>query len=280
MHPGGRGPGLALGRGAGLRWRTMHAHRRLLLSLPLAMALPVAHAQADPTLTIAAASDLRFALDELVQRFRTARAGAQVDVVYGSSGKLSTQVRNGAPFDIFFSADRVYAEALQAAGLAAGPPQMYAIGRLVAWSADATLGRLTLDELVRHPAVKRFAIANPEHAPYGQRALEVLRRRGLYDAVRHKLVLGDNVSQAAQFVQTGAAQAGIVAYSLVLSPGLAEQGAWTLLPDAWHSPLEQAFVVTKRAAASPLAAAFVQHLALPASQALLQRHGFSVAARP
>ena len=107
-----------------------------------------------------------------------------------------------------------------------------------------------------------------------------LNPRGLYDTVAPKLVLGDNINQAAQFVQTGAAQAGIVAHSLVLSPGLAEQGAWTLLPAAWHTPLEQAFVVTKRAAASPLAAAFVQHLALPASQALLQRHGFSVAARP
>ena len=261
----------------------MHIPRRFVLCLPLlpALALLPAQARAQPaTLTIAAASDMRFALDELLQSFRAARPGVQVDVVYGASGKLSTQVRNGAPFDIFFSADRAFAQALHADGFTAGAPRLYAIGRLVAWSADATLGRLSLDELVRHPAVKRFAIANPEHAPYGQRAVEALRTRGLYDAVERKLVLGDNVSQAAQFVQTGAAQAGIVAHSLVLAPGLAGQGAWTLLPAAWHTPLEQAFVVTKRAATSALAADFVRHLELPASQALLQRHGFAVASRP
>ena len=244
------------------------------LALPLARA----HAQAATALTIAAASDLRFALDEVLHGFRATRPGVQVDVVYGSSGKLSTQLRNGAPFDIFFSADRAYAQELQDRGFTAGAPRLYAIGRLVAWSADAALGRLSLDALVRHPAVKRFAIANPEHAPYGQRALEALRHRGLFEAVQAKLVLGDNISQAAQFVQTGAAQAGIVAYSLVLSPGLAGQGAWTLLPAAWHTPLEQAFVVTKHAATSALAADFVQHMALPASQALLQRYGFAVPA--
>ena len=265
----------------------MQRQRRFVFCLPFALGLTSAlkAARAQPAakttvLTIAAASDLRFALDELLQTFRAARPGVQVDVVYGSSGKLSTQVRNGAPFDIFFSADRAYAQELEAAGFTAGAPRLYAIGRLVAWSADATLGRLSLDDLVRHPGVKRFAIANPEHAPYGQRAVEALRTRGLYEAVAPKLVLGDNINQAAQFVQTGAAQAGIVAYSLVLSKSLAGQGAWTLLPQAWHTPLEQAFVVTKRAATLPLAADFVRHLDLPASQALLQRYGFGVAARP
>ena len=202
----------------------MPVHRRSLLGLPFALALASAHAQ-PATLTIAAASDLRFALDELLQSFRATRPGVRVDVVYGSSGKLSTQVRNGAPFDIFFSADRAYAQELEVAGFTAGAPRLYATGRLVAWSADAVLGRLSLDDLVRHPSVKRFAIANPDHAPYGQRAVEVLRNRGLYDAVAPRLVLGDNINQAAQFVQTGAAQAGIVAYSLVLSPALAGQGA-------------------------------------------------------
>ena len=257
----------------------MPVHRRSVLGLPFPLALASAHAQ-PATLTIAAASDLRFALDELLQSFRATRPGVRVDVVYGSSGKLSTQVRNGAPFDIFFSADRAYAQELEVAGFTAGAPRLYATGRLVAWSADAVLGRLSLDDLVRHPSVKRFAIANPDHAPYGQRAVEALRNRGLYDAVAPRLVLGDNINQAAQFVQTGAAQAGIVAYSLVLSPALAGQGAWTLLPQAWHTPLEQAFVVTKRAAALSLAADFVRHLDLPASQALLQRYGFAVAARP
>ena len=155
---------------------------------------------------------------------------------------------------------------------------MYAIGRLVLWSADPRLGRLPLADLVRDPALKRLAIANPEHAPYGQRAIEALRSQGLLDAVRSRLVLGDHVSQAAQFVQTGAAQAGIVAASLVLSPALAGQGAFTLLPQGWHSPLEQAYVLTRRAAALPLAAELLQHLATPDMVALMRRHGFAVPA--
>ena len=250
-------------------------HRRallLLLAAPPSMAAPARNAAA---LTIAAAADLRFALDELLQPFRAEQPLARLEVVYGSSGKLSTQIRHGAPFDIFFSADLVYAQQLHAAGLAAGVPRVYALGRLALWSTDAALGRLNLDEVVRHPAVKRFAIANPEHAPYGQRALEALRTRGLLAAVQPKLVLGDNVNQAAQFVHSGAAQAGIVAYSLLLSPALAGQGAWTLLPQAWHTVLEQAYVVTARAAALPLAADFVRHLHAPAAQAVLRRHGFT-----
>ena len=248
-------------------------HRRTLLLLLLAPPM-AARAQAGDRLTIAAASDLRFALEELLQPFRASRPLARVDVVYGSSGKLSTQVRHGAPFDIFFSADHLYAQELQAAGYTVGAPRLYGIGRLVLWSLDAMLGRLSLDEVVRHPGVKRFAIANPEHAPYGQRALEALRTRGLLEVVSPKLVLGDNINQAAQFVQTGAAQAGLVAYSLVLSPALAGQGAWILLPQAWHTPLEQAYVVTRRAAALPLAAEFVQHLQSPAALAVLRRYGF------
>lgn len=252
-------------------------HRRTLLLLLLVPPM-AARAQAGERLTIAAASDLRFAMEELVQSFRASRPLATVDVVYGSSGKLSTQVRQGAPFDIFFSADRAYTQELQAAGHTAGAPQLYAIGRLALWSLDAMLGRLSLDEVVRHPAVKRFAIANPEHAPYGQRALEALRSRGLLEAVSPKLVLGDNVNQAAQFVRTGAAQAGLVAHSLLLSPVLAGQGAWTLVPQAWHTPLEQAYVVTRRAALLPLAAEFVQHLQSPTTMAVLRRNGFELPA--
>ena len=210
----------------------MLRRRSVLLLLSLALCAQVAAAQGGAALTLAAASDLRFALDELLQPFRAARPGVRIDVVYGSSGKLSTQIRHGAPFDIFFSADRAYAQSLHDAGLTAGPPRAYAVGRLVLWSTDPALARLNLDEMVRHAAVQRFAIANPEHAPYGQRAVEALRTRGLLDAVRPKLVLGDNISQAAQFIDSGAAQAGIVAYSLLLSPALASKGAWTLLPAA------------------------------------------------
>ena len=255
--------------------------RRHFFLLPLLV--PAARAADGPggaTLVIAAASDLRFAFDELLKDFRAAQPGARIEVIYGSSGKLSTQIRHGAPFDIFFSADRAYAQALHEAGLTVGAPRSYALGRLALWSGDAALGRLSLDEVVRHPAVLRFAIANPEHAPYGQRAMEALRTRGLQQAVAAKLVLGDNVAQAAQFIASGAAQAGIVAHSLLHSPALAGKGAWTLLPQAWHSPLEQAYVLTRRAANPALATRFTQFLETPDALALLRRHGFELPTPP
>jgi molybdate transport system substrate-binding protein len=174
------------------------------------------------------------------------------------------------------SADIAFAREVHEAGLATELPRVYAIGRLAAWSSDAELGRLPLDALLRDPRVKRFAIANPEHAPYGQRAMQVLRSQGLDADAAPKLVLGDNVSQAATFIDSGAAQAGLIAHSLVLSPALAGKGAWTLIPQEWHTPLEQAMVIARRAADNALAAAFVRHLQAPSTRALLQRHGFAL----
>jgi molybdate transport system substrate-binding protein len=135
---------------------------------------------------------------------------------------------------------------------------------------------LPLAELVRDARVRRLAIANPEHAPYGMRAMEVLRSQGLLDAAQPKLVMGENISQAAQFVETGAAQAGLVALSLVLSPALAGKGAYTRIPEAWHSRLEQALVITRRGGENPAAAALVAHLESPAGRAVLQRFGFAL----
>jgi len=250
--------------------------RRRVVAAALALCAAGAARAQKAGLTVAAASDLRFALDEALTPFRAARAGMRIDIVYGSSGKLATQLRNGAPFDVFLSADIAYAQAVHDAGLSSGAPRVYAIGRLAAWSTDAELGRLPLPALVRDPRVVRFAIANPEHAPYGQRALQALRSQGLEADAKPKLVLGDNVAQAAAFIDSGAAQAGLVAHSLVLSPALAGKGAWILIPEAWHAPLEQAFVIARRAAGNPLAAEFVQHLLSPATQALLQRYGFAL----
>jgi molybdate transport system substrate-binding protein len=258
----------------------MLTRRHLTTALLAACAAPVARAQGAQgpagRLTVAAASDLRFALDEVLRPFRSARPELQLEVIYGSSGKIATQIRNGAPFDVFLSADLAFAKDLFNDGFAAGPPRLYAIGRLASWSADAALGRLPLAEVVRAPQLRRFAIANPEHAPYGQRAVEALRSQGLYEAVAGKLVLGDNVSQAAQFIETGAAQAGLVAHSLVLAPQLAGRGAFTLVPEAWHRPLEQALVITRRAARLEAAAAVVAHLQTPDSRALLRRYGFAL----
>jgi molybdate transport system substrate-binding protein len=259
---------------ASMQRRAFQAAFSALATLGAATGSPGARAQAR-SLTVAAASDLRFALDDVLPAFRAASAGARIEVVYGATGKLTAQVRNGAPFDVFLAADRSFVQALHRDGLAEAP-RLYALGHLVAWSADAALGRLPLAQLVRDARVNRFAIANPEHAPYGRRAMEALRSQGLLDVVQPRLVVGENIAQAAQFVQTGAAQAGLVALSLVLSPALAGQGAYTRVPEAWHSRLEQALVVTRRAKDNALAHAFVAHLESPAARATLRRYGFAM----
>ena len=142
-------------------------------------------------LTVAAAADLRFALDEVMGPFRAAQPGARIEAIYGASGKLATQIRNGAPFDVFLSADREFADALHRDGFAAGPSRLYAVGHLVVWSAEPALGRLALVPLVRDARVRRFAIANPEAAPYGRRAREAMQSQGLWEAVQPKLVFVD-----------------------------------------------------------------------------------------
>jgi molybdate transport system substrate-binding protein len=249
--------------------------RRKVLGLLLCAPAGWSRAQ-DAPLRIAAAADLRFALDEVVQAFGREMPGVRVEVIYGSSGKLTTQILNGAPFDVFLSADIAFAQELQSAGQAATTPRLYGVGRLVSWSLDPTLGRLGLDNLVRAPQLRRLAIANPEHAPYGRRAIEALTTRGLLEAVRPRLVFAENIAQAAQFVESGAAQAGLVAYSLVLSPALAGKGAWEMVPEHWHQPLQQAFVVTRRGALDPRARAFAEMLEGPAGRAVLRRHGFAL----
>jgi len=243
----------------------------LVLALTLVLALaPVAGAG---SLTIAAASDLQFAMREIVAGFRDAHPDDSVEVIYGSSGKFSAQIANGAPFDMFFSADISYPRALEQQGLTSGPAQPYAVGRIVLWSLKPELGRLSLRELPT-AAIRKFAIANPDHAPYGKRALEALEYANVWMAMAPKLVRGENIAQAAQFIDSGAADAGIVALSLVLAPGMQGRGAWTLIPDAWHAPLEQGYVITRRATGNPLAAAFAAWIDSAAAQAVMRRYGF------
>ena len=226
-------------------------------------------------LTIAAASDLKFALDEISIPFKQAHPGDTLDIVYGSSGKFSTQIQQGAPFDVFFSADIAFPRALAAQGFAASAVQPYARGRLVLWSARRDARQLTLQSLT-DTKITRIAIANPQHAPYGQRAEEALRASGLWEKVSAKLVYGENIAQTAQFVQSGNAQVGIIALSLALSPALSAQGGYFLIPDNLHAPLEQGFILTKRAANNALAHQFADYLRSPAARAVLHRYGFNL----
>ena len=241
-----------------------------LLCLGLLLAGPSAHAE---KIMVAAAADLKFALDEIVTAFQARESGHEVHVVYGSSGKFHTQIQQGAPYDLYFSADIAYPRALAQAGFAASPVQPYAVGRLVLWSATRDARQLRLSHLT-DPKITRIAIANPKHAPYGQRAVEALRAAGVWSQVEPKLVYGDNIAQTAQFVQTGNAQVGVIALALALNPELASKGGYWLIPDHLHAPLEQGFVITKRAESNALAQQFADYMGSKAARAVMTKYGF------
>ena len=226
---------------------------------------------------IAAAADLKFAMGELSEKFEK-QTGTQVNVTYGSSGNFFSQLQNGAPFDLFFSADIEYPKKLESAGLA--EPQtlyQYAIGRIVIWMpADAKVDvskegwKSLLDA-----SVEKIAIANPEHAPYGRAAVAALQKAGIYESIKAKLVYGENISQAAQFVQSGNAQAGIVAKSLAVSPAMREGNRWEI-PADMHPTLDQGAVILKDAKNKDAARAFLQFVKSPPGRAILANYGFEV----
>ena len=244
-----------------------------LRSLVLLFALLASPLSAREPLRIAAAADLKFAMDEIVRRYAEHDRATRIDVVYGSSGQFKTQIEQQAPFDLYFSADIAYPRALAAKGLAASVVQPYAVGRLVLWGAQYDARALGLGDL-RRTEFARIAIANPRHAPYGQRAEEALRAAGVWDAVMPRLVYGENIAQAAQFVQSGNAQLGIIALSLALDPALASQGGYTLIPESLHAPLLQGFIITRRAAGKAEARRFAEFITGTEARAVMSRYGF------
>lgn len=227
---------------------------------------------------VAAASDLNFALTEIAVRFGKAQ-GERVDLVFGSSGTLTRQIRDGAPFELFLSADEAFVDQLSTTGLTRDRGTLYAIGRIVLFAPPGSPlvpsdGLKGLARLLDTGSLTRFAIANPEHAPYGRAAEEALRKGGLWDRLRPHLVLGENVSQAAQFATAGNAVGGIVAYSLALAPNLKDRGTYALIPDEDHAPLRQRMVLLKKAGA--MAERFYRYLQEPEARAILRRYGFAL----
>lgn len=234
------------------------------------LALSAAQAQ---RLLIAAASDLKYALDTLIVVFRQSHPNVTVDVVYGSSGKLYEQISHGAPFDLYFSADISYPENLHSRGLTASEVVSYGKGRIVFWS--RTSKSLENFKILSDPSIRKVAIANPQHAPYGRRAVEALKYYGVYESVKLKLVFGENISQAAQFATTGAADAGVLALSLVLSPTFkALKGNYWLIPESTHEPLEQGFVILKASKQKEAATQFRNFMGSPVAMSILLRYGF------
>jgi molybdate transport system substrate-binding protein len=221
---------------------------------------------------VAAASDLKFALDSVIVQFNQSQKG-RVEVTYGSSGKLSEQIANGAPFDIFFSADVSYPEKLKQNGKAASDIYNYGKGRIVVWSKKIDPTKAGMKSLL-DPSVKKIAIANPLHAPYGKRAVESIEYYKL--SVKDKLVYGENISQTAQFISTGAADIGIIALSLALSPNMKrENGKYFVIPENSHQSLTQGAVITSQGGNKKLATEFFAYIKSDPAKAVLKHFGFS-----
>jgi molybdate transport system substrate-binding protein len=244
--------------------------RLLLLAACLG---PPAHPALAEQITIAAAADLKFAMGEIVAAFKQAHPGDAVETIYGSSGKFHTQIQQGAPYDLFFSADIKYPQILAQEGFAASGVKPYAFGRIVLWSTARDASKLSIADLA-DPSVRKIAIANPKHAPYGKRAEEALRSSKLWEKVESKLVFGENIAQTAQYVQSGNADIGIIALALALNKELAAKGGYALVPDNLHQPLEQGFIVTKRAEGNPLAKAFADHMGSLEARRTMVKYGF------
>jgi molybdate transport system substrate-binding protein len=246
----------------------------LILVSYLLLACRTASAQG---LTVAAASDLQSALPEIIAQFEK-DTGQPVRLTFGSSGNLFAQIQNGAPFDVFLSADIDYPKRLEASGEAErGSIYQYATGGIVLWTRkdsglDLRRGLMGLDD----PRVRRIAIANPEHAPYGRAAVTALRHEGLYEKVREKFVLGENISQAAQFAASGSADVGLLALALALSPRLKNVGNYVDIPGSWYPAIEQGAVILSSSKLKPLARQFVDHLKKPESGRILQSYGFAL----
>lgn len=247
----------------------------LLFALAAAACGPLRAAQPDVPV-LAAASDLEFAVEEIAAGFR---AGTQRDVklVFGSSGNFYRQIAQGAPFQIFMSADEAFVHKLADTGRTEDRGHLYATGRIVLFARHGS--PLKIDPALAglksalSGGVRRFAIANPEHAPYGRAAQQALAKAGLWEAIRPRLILGENVSQAAQFATGGSAEGGIFAYSLALSPQIGKRGQYVLIPQDMHEPLRQRMVLVKGAGDS--ARAFYRYLQEPVARGIFKRYGFA-----
>lgn len=237
-------------------------------------------AQGQPTVvpTLAAASDLKFAIEEVAIQFEKT-TGQRLRMVFGSSGNFYSQILQGAPFHLFMSADEDFVFKLADAGKTADRGRLYAYGRIGIMvpkggplQADGELKDLAAALADRR--LKKFAIASPDHAPYGMRAKEALQHAGLWARIEPLLVVGENISQTAQFATSGSTQGGIIAYSLALAPQVARLGDFALIPATWHKPLAQRMVLMRDAPAP--VRAFYEYLSTPEAQAIMVKYGFAM----
>jgi molybdate transport system substrate-binding protein len=253
-----------------------NASRYWIILLACICAFAAAPARAGEV-TVAAAADLTFAFEDATAKFHQ-ETGDTVRLSYGSSGNFFSQIKNGAPYDIFFSADVDYPRKLEAEGLTEpGTLYEYAAGKIVIWVTSNS--KLPIDQglkVLLDPGIHKIAVANPQHAPYGRAAVAALHHMGIYDQVKSKLVLGENISQTAQFVASGNADVGIIALSLALAPAMKARGHYFVIPSDEYPPLIQAAVILKTSHHKDLAQQFLNFLKQPAGIALMERYGFAL----
>jgi len=252
---------------------------KLLLLCTVVMFLMICfsnNVRAGEKILIATASDLNFAMNEICRAFEKSHPGIKVEVSYGSSGNFYAQIKQGAPYDIFFSADASYPALLEEEGFAVkGQRHLYSIGKIVLWvPKKSALNPHEGLKIVLESNVKKLAIANPKHAPYGRAAEESLRYYGLLDKVQDKLVYGENISQTAQFVQTGAADAGIIAMSLAISPKMTSDGNYWIIPTESYSRLEQGYAVLQRGKGKSSVKTFLKFVQGKKGKKILSDFGF------
>lgn len=234
------------------------------------------HTTGSRKLSIAAAANLVYVLDALNAAFRGKNQSVSINVALGASGSLVAQIRHGAPYDVFLSADRTYPQSLIDSGDADAKSLMtFAHGELVLWTNKPDLKLSTLDAVLRDPAVKKIAIANPQTAPYGRAAKQVLEHLGAWTTVQPRIVFGENIAQTAQFVETGNADIGFVALSLLMAPQMKSRGSQLRVSADWYDPLAQAAVLTRRGVNNDAARQYLAFLASDEARAILQKFGYS-----
>ena len=250
--------------------------RRVAL-MALVAAVCISQLCAAQQISVAAAADLQFAMQDIAARFQK-ETGKRVEVTYGSSGNFFQQFQNGAPFDLFFSANLDYPKKLEAAGLTEpGSYYQYARGKIVIWVPnDSKLDLSSGVQVLVNPSIQKIAIANPQHAPYGQAAVAAMQKGNVYDNVKDKLVLGENISQTASFVVSGSADVGMVALSLALSPNMKDKGRYAEVPADEYPPIEQACVILSSSKNKETASQFVSFIKTATIGDVLRNYGFDV----
>jgi len=244
--------------------------KRIIFSLVILLATITLSAQ---KVNVAAAANLRYVLDEMKTAYLKQNPNAKVNLTFGASGMLVQQIQNGASFDFFMAADNEFPVKLKIKGLTTGPMSTYAFGKLAIYSTTLNVEKLGLEAL-KSTAIKKVAIANPETAPYGERAIELLKSQKLFDGLKSKIVWGENISQTAQFAFTGNAEVGFIALSLALAPDMAGKGDYYIVPQNLYKPIEQACILIKTPVLNTEAAKFKKFVLSPATKAIWEKWGY------